>query len=286
MYFRSILIPVSVCFSIFFFIHLPAQTVFQTSFSNGIFMCGKDIRLNNGNYYIGGTAKQTTTSDFLLIKTNNFGDTLWTRKFHASLPIESKQILVRNEFIYLLGNCNPGTDLSKGFIAKVKENGLVIWTKQYGGSGTYEFNSFEFANDTIIVVSGNVKGAGSGGSDILITMFDTAGIVKSSKAYGTPGNETGNSIIGNPEEGYFITGSTDRNDPQGDIFILNLAADGTPVWCKTYNIIHGTGYSGQHGYNLIKTSNNQITVAGDTKVYEFSPFDGLESTYNEMRFKR
>ena len=273
MHFKSIFIQTFVCFNVFLSGQLQAQNVFQISFSNGIFMSGHDIRLSNGNYYIGGTAKQATASDFLLIKTNNLGDTLWTRKFHAGSPVECKQILVGDGFIYMLGNCNPGTVTSKGFIAKVGENGLVAWTKQYGGSGTYEFNSFELANDSLIVVSGNVTGEGAGGKDVLITMFDTSGLVKSSKAYGTPGNETGNSVTGNPEEGYFITGNTDSNDPQGDIFILNLAADWTPVWCKSYNIIYGTNYSGQHAYDLIRIANNLLTVSGDTKVFEFPPSD-------------
>ena len=258
---RFTFLTACICLCTFLFIELPAQTVFQMSFSNGIYMCGKDVILSNGYYYIGGTAKTSTASDFLLIKTDNYGDTIRTLSFHANLPIEGKQILVRNGDVYLLGNCNPGTTLSKGFLAKIRDNGQVLWSRIYGGTGTFEFANALFADDTSIAITGTHTGSGPGGKDILFAQFDTAGIFISSRAYGAA-NEGGNSITGNREQGFYITGTTDNNDSQGDIFILNLDPNGMQAFCKTYNIVHSSSYSGQHGYSIIRTNTRGARSTG------------------------
>jgi hypothetical protein len=253
-------------------VKVKSQTIFQTSFSNGIYMCGNDIRIKEGYYYIGGTAKDALSSGFLLMKTDNYGDSVWTKEYKASSPVEGKRIVLQDDFIYMIGNYNPNTSSAKGFIAKIKAGGEVLWSKTFGTTGSCEFNDVILQDDSTLVLTGAVSGTGSGGKDILVTVFDTSGTFKWAQAYGKTGNESGNAIIGTPDSGFYLTGNIDYNDADGDIFILRLSRDGSFQWCRTYNIMVGT-YDGQKVYDLITNSNNQLVVSGETKVYEFSPSD-------------
>jgi hypothetical protein len=255
-------------------VYAMAQTIFQTSFSNGIYMCGNDIRMKDGYYYIGGTAKDALSSGFFLMKTDNYGDSVWTKEYKASSPVEGKRIILQDDYIYMIGNYNPNKVSSKGFIAKIMTGGEVLWSKTFGTAGSCEFNDIILHDDSTLVLTGSITGTGSGGKDILVTAFDTSGTFKWAKAYGKTGNESGNAIIGTPDSGYYLTGNIDYNDPNGDIFILKLFLDGSMQWCKTYNILRNT-YSGQKTYDLIKNSNNQLVVSGETKVYEIAPGDDI-----------
>lgn len=255
---------------------LSGQTRFQSSFSNGIYMCGNDIRLNDGYYYIGGTAKDALSSGFLILKTDNYGDSVWSREYRAPLPLEGKRIIPRNGFIYMIGNENPTTGQSRGFLAKSTESGEILWSKTFATAGNCEFNDAILKDDSTLVITGFLTGGGSGGKDILLAVFDTSGSCIWVKAYGKTGNESGNesgnAVIDISGTSFFLTGITDYNDPEGDIFILKLFSNGTPQWCRTYNIIRN-GFTGQKAYDLIVNSNNQIVVSGNTKVFEFTSTD-------------
>jgi hypothetical protein len=248
------------------------QTRFQTSFSNGVYMCGNDIRMEGGYYYIGGTAKDAVSSGFLLMKTDNYGDSVWTKEYLASSPVEGRRIILQDDFIYMIGNYKPNTVYSEGFIAKIKANGEILWSKTLGSPGSCEFSDVILQDDSTLVLTGAVTGIGSGGKDILVAVFDTSGTFKWAKTYGRVANESGNAIMETPDSALFITGNIDFNDPDGDIFILKLSFGGIPQWCRTYNILVGD-YDGQKVYDIILNSNNQLVVSGETKVYEFSPSD-------------
>jgi hypothetical protein len=256
----------------FLTVKVEAQTKFQTSFSNGIYICGNDIRLKDGYYYIGGTAKDAVTSGFFLMKTTNYGDSVWTKEYKASAPIEGKRIILQDDFIYLIGNCNPNTTSSRGFLAKSTAGGEILWSKTFTTAGPCVFNDAILQDDSILTVTGSISGTGSGGKDILVAVIDTSGTIIWSKAYGKSGNESGNAIIKTQDSSYFITGNIDFNDLDGDLFILKLSMNGSTQWCRTYNILVDT-YDGQKVYDIIINSNNQLVVSGETKVFEFSPTD-------------
>jgi len=181
---------------------------------------------------------------------------------------------VQDDFIYLAGVYNPNTISSRGFLAKTTSAGVVVWSKTFASAGTCEFNDLILRDDTTLVLTGSVTGTGIGGKDILVARFDTSGSLRWSKAYGKPGNESGSAIIAASDAGFYVTGNIDFNDPSGDIFILELTADGTVQWCKTYNIVH-SGFSGQNAFDLVMNSSNQLVVSGNTKVYEITPSDQI-----------
>ncbi len=266
--------PVFLVIWLFSFFSAGAQTIFQTSFSNGFYLCGNDIQQKNGWYYIGGTAKDALSSGFFLMKTDNYGDSVWTREFYGALPLEGKKIILQGNFIYLAGNCNPNMASSRGFIAKVTTGGVVLWSKTFGSAGPCEINDILLRDDSTLVLTGSVSGTGSGGKDILVAVFDTSGSFRWAKAYGKTGNESGSAVVAGSGTGLYLTGNTDYNDPEGDIFILELSADGLVQWCKNYDILHN-GFSGQNAYDLMNSAGGNLVVSGNTKVYEFSPTDQI-----------
>ena len=257
-------------------LNVSAQTSFQKTFSNGEYLFGNDIGFYNGCYYITGASKTNTNSRLFLEKTSVSGDSLWTLYFTAQNSIEGKKVISGNGDLYIAANSYMTSGITKGLLAKIKENGNVIWSKTFGTNESQIFNDAIMPDDSTIVVVGTVTGIGAGQKDIIISMLDTSGSVKWSKTYGTTANEKGNSIIKTSDTCFVIAGYTSFFDPPGDMLVMKISMTGTFKWAKTYNIINSYGsyyYTDQSATDIMETLTHFLVMTGSTKTGEFSPTD-------------
>jgi hypothetical protein len=255
---------------------VTAQTTFQKTYSNGQYLFGNDIGFYDGCYYITGASKTNTNSMLFVEKTNVYGDSLWTFYFAAQNPIGGKKIISANGDLYIAANSYMTSGSTKGLLAKIKENGNVIWSKTFGLNESQIFNDAIMPDDSTIVVVGTVTGTGAGQKDIIVSLMDTSGAVKWSKTYGTTASERGNSIIETSDTCFVIAGSTDFFDPSGDMLVMKISMAGSFKWAKTYNIIHSYGsdyYTDQSATGIMETMTHFLVMTGSTKTGEFSPTD-------------
>jgi hypothetical protein len=257
-------------------LNVKAQTTFQKTFSNGEYLFGNDIGFYNGCYFIAGASKTNTNSMLFLEKTSVSGDSLWTFYFTAQNPIEGKKIIPGNGDLYVAANSYMTSGSTKGLLAKIKENGYVIWSKTFGTNESQIFNDAIMPDDSTILVVGTVTGTGAGQKDIIVSLLDTSGAVRWSRTYGTTKSERGNSIIKTSDTCFVIAGFTDFFDPSGDMLVMKISTAGTIKWAKTYNIIHSYGsdyYTDQAATDIMETLTHFLVVTGSTKTGEFSPTD-------------
>ncbi len=267
--------PTFVCYLLLSWLNVSGQTSFQKTYSNGEYLIGYDIGFINGYYYITGASRTNTHSRLFLEKTDTYGDSIWNLYYNSNASLTGKKIISRNGDLYVEANSYSAPGSTKGLLARIKENGDVVWSKTFGSTDSQIFNDAVFIDDSTIAVTGTVTGTGAGGKDIIVTLVDTAGNVRWSKTFGTTANETGNSIIKTSDTSLVIAGSTDSQDPSGDMLVMKLSMSGSFKWAKTFNIIASVSpyYSDQHATGIMESLTHFLVVTGSTKTGEFSPTD-------------
>ncbi len=96
-------------------------------------------------YMVGETtATPNNNLNFYIVKTDQNGDTLWTRNFGSTGEDRISSIKQFNDTtFYAVGEIyNADSLLTKGVILKFHSNGTIYWTKQYGKHGNYGLNDF------------------------------------------------------------------------------------------------------------------------------------------------
>lgn len=144
---------------------------------------GYSIRqTTDGGYIIcGGTYSYGKgDEDYYLIKTNDLGDTLWTRTFGGIEKDEAKSVVQTSDGGYVLTGSSMSTDsLGDFYTIKTNATGDTLWTNTFGTT------QMDLGNDIIQLSTGNyamvgeTQGGGSGKSD---------GVIIEISAYGKTGN--------------------------------------------------------------------------------------------------
>ncbi|NOX48032.1 MAG: T9SS type A sorting domain-containing protein [Chlorobi bacterium] len=116
--------------------------------------------------------------DVYLIKTDMFGDTLWTRTFGGASNDVGNCVIETAESDFLV--CGFNFSLSPDgdpdlWLIKTDISGDTLWTKTYGGSGTEVGRYLEETFDGGLIVSGFTSSYGAGGTDIWLLKLDFAG---------------------------------------------------------------------------------------------------------------
>jgi len=125
-----------------------AYDVTQT-YDSGFVFCGETY--NNTNGY----------SDVFIVRTNNIGDTLWTKTIGGNLVDKGNAIIeTLDSNIVVAGIKNTITDSTQAYVLKFNRNGTLLWDSIYGGS------EYEGINDVIENVPNRYTIAGSTNSNV------------------------------------------------------------------------------------------------------------------------
>ncbi|MEI7801786.1 MAG: T9SS type A sorting domain-containing protein [Bacteroidota bacterium] len=137
---------------------------------------GYNVRQTSDSGYIiiGRTASFGAGSeDVYLIKTNSVGDTLWTKTYGGTGSDEGFSIVQTNDGGYLFtgrtATFGAGGDV---YLVKTDANGIVTWSKNFGGQYGDCGNSIQKTNDGGYVIGGYYN-LGSATSAYLIKLDST-----------------------------------------------------------------------------------------------------------------
>ncbi len=166
----------------------------------------------DGGYIIGGVGDSLGRGGYnpMLVKTNNLGDTLWT-KVYGTLGVEWVYIVrqTRDSGFIFCGYSTRDTGIAFNTLYLVKTNSLgdTLWSRYYGGSSAQEALDVMETDSGELVLTGVTK-LGAGGFDAFIILTDKFGILKKSKTYGSTGDEWSYAIRPTPLYGFSFVGST------------------------------------------------------------------------------
>jgi hypothetical protein len=133
-----------------------------------------------GGYIISG---QTTSfgaggQDLYLIKTNNNGDTLWTKTYGGSGGEYDGHYInqtVDGGYIFPAYTGSFGFGGGDAYIVKTDMNGNILWTKSFGGTNSDYVMSAQSTTDGGYVMCGSTRSFGSGYKDIYLIKVDSNG---------------------------------------------------------------------------------------------------------------
>lgn len=158
--------------------------------------------------------------DVFVVKTDQNGDTLWTRKFGGNDWDMAYSIDKLSDSTYIVAGetYSFGAGNRDMYVLRVDQNGDTIWTRTFGGTeDDYAKYVYTDRHNNIVVI-GSTESYGAGGSDLYVVYMDINGDTIWTKAYGTVQDDygySGDMYIDNSNKQSFTFGYTTLSLPEG-----------------------------------------------------------------------
>ena len=212
----------------------------------------KDSGFIAAGYTNGGT---TTFSKVYLIKTNSFGDTLWTKTYGQPIEYIAYSVKQTNDGGYIVcGSAFNSGGHRDCFLLRTNSYGDTLWTKKIGSSALGDNTAFSVIQtfDNGFIFCGR-----SFSFNTTIVKTDSVGSILWSKVVA---NSEGSSIIQTLDSNYVIGGSINS-----DFSLMKINSIGDIVWSKTF----GNNYN-SFCFSVIQTSDGGIIGAGMISLDNFN----------------
>jgi len=126
----------------------------------------------DGGYFITGTSWSFGAgSDIYLVKTDDAGDTLWTKNYSGSRGYSGQQ--TSDGGYIITGWAEPlGPANSNVWLLKINSSGDTLWTKIFGADGYEQGRSVQQTSDGGYILCGFTDSYGAGNYDIWLIRVD------------------------------------------------------------------------------------------------------------------
>ncbi|HKR04409.1 MAG TPA: T9SS type A sorting domain-containing protein [Bacteroidia bacterium] len=217
----------------------------------------------DGGYIIGGSVTSFgVNGDVYLIKTDSFGDTLWTRTFGGTNIDYGYTVQQTSDGGYIITGRRSGSAGSYPgtYLIKTDTIGNLIWTKMYAGIQNSECFSVQQTIDGGYIITGYTNSYFGVGNDVYLIKTDANGDSLWTKSFAGPGTETGFCVHQTIDGGYIITGNTSSFGAGGsDILLIKTDTLGNLLWAKTFG-----GAVSDWAYSVEQTTDGGYIIAGST----------------------
>jgi len=252
----------------------PNGDTLWTKFFGGIGWddCYSVQQTSDDGYIIAGGAESFSGAyDVYLIRTDDLGDTLWTKTIGGFDADRGYSMQITNDggFIITGTTWSFGAGMYDVYLIKTNAVGDVLWSKTYGGAYGDYGNSVQQTNDDGYIITGMTENYGAGSEDVYLIKTDAAGDTLWTRTFGGTSNDYGNSVKQTSDDGYIITGLTySFGAGYVDIYLIKTDAAGDTLWTKTFggtNVDYGKSVQQtiDGGYIITGMIYNPATGSGD-----------------------
>uniref|UniRef100_A0A7C6EGX2 Bulb-type lectin domain-containing protein n=1 Tax=candidate division WOR-3 bacterium TaxID=2052148 RepID=A0A7C6EGX2_UNCW3 len=200
-----------------------------------------DLTSDNG-YIIGGhTYSFGAGADYYLIKTDSFGETLWTKHYGGERDDIGNVIKRTYDNGYIIvgssNSFNTSPDSFVIYLVKTNADGETLWTRTYpyNESRWYHGIRIQQTPDRGYIIVGSEWYGDEKRHDILLIKTDEKGGLLWRKTFGDTSNEVAKGIELTADGGYIITGYTTPYVMFGGIaWLLKTNSKGDSIWRMTF----------------------------------------------------
>ena len=221
----------------------------------GSYDIGYSVRqTNDGGYILCGRTKSHTlfnnSYDFWLIRTDNQGDTLWTKTFYNDSPFDSDDIAncvqITNDNGFIIAGSSfvgagSGLNGNGGLLIRTDDQGDTLWTKNLTTDARY----VQQTNDGGFIILGNK----------LLKTDSQGNILWYKDSQYLTGNlyNSGHCVQQTTDGGYILSFGNYQS-----FILVKTNSNGDTLWTNNYNNIFITG----PGENVIQTSDGGYIICG------------------------
>jgi len=229
------------------------------------------VQTSDGGYVFTGVTESFGAGgyDAYLVKTDAYGDTLWTKIFGGAKDDVGQSVQQTTDGGYMIAGVSQsfGAGGDDVYLIRTDPNGDTVWTRTFGGSQDESPSSVERTVDGGCIVCGNTSSFGAGGEDVWLIKTDSNGDTLWTRTFGGSGNDAGTSVQQTTDGGYIISGTT-RSFGAGskDVWLIKTDSMGDTLWTKTFG-----GDSIDCGGSAQQTADGGYIVVGWTFSYSDSP---------------
>jgi len=194
----------------------------------------------DGGFIVAGFSNSFSdnNNDIYLIKTDENGDTLWTKTFKINGNDIARSVIQTSDGGYAIcGDTDSFGEEKDFYLVKTNNDGDTLWTKIYGGNGTEIASSIRETEDEGMIMVGRTNSFGEGFDDVYILRTDSEGDTSSGsgwvKIIGGGSFDQANSVKQTNDGGFIVAGETSSFSQNSDIYLIRLESDVTNVFNKT-----------------------------------------------------
>ena len=242
------------------------------------------IEFDNGEFLFTASIMYPNDSEYpVLIRTDSFGDTLWTKHFYSDSTNDlwfQNPINNQGNHYYFSGGTTLGSNELNAWIVEIDvTNGDTLMHKSYGDSTKQYFHNLYKLNDGSFIASGNQTDS-NGNRDFWLVKLDESLNVVWEKTYGGGGYDSMARLIINTNGDYTMVGRTESYGQGGqDAYVVRTDSEGNIIWDITFG-----GSETDRFYDGVETIDNNLIF--DEKTYDSSYDDkgvGIVTTsFNEF----
>jgi len=215
----------------------------------------------DGGYIVGGNTNSfgAGSNDYFLIKTDQNGDTLWTRTFGGTSSDDAYAVRQTNDGGYILTGVTSsfGVYGNAVYLVKTDANGNLQWQRTIEILTWEASHGIQQTNDGGYIITGLTYGWGNA----FLLKTDSLGNKEWVKYnyFGT-NFSIGKGVTQTPDGGYVFTGSVyGIGSGAFDIFLIKTNANGDTLWRKTYG-----GILNDFGFYLFPLADGGYLIGGET----------------------
>jgi hypothetical protein len=259
---RYLVLP---AFFLFLFVRVSSQITFEKAYGGPADDVGECAREVPGSGYIlcGRTVNSSAGSyDALIIRTDQNGDTIWTKTLGGSGYDGAWWIepLTGGGFICCGGYSHPGANLTDVYLIRMNESGDTVWTKNhFSGFEAVGYMVRQLPGDGFIIAGNREDAAGT--VNMFLIRTDESGDTIWTKIYGKGEGAGANSVWLTRDSGFLLCGYADSYFPSWNrnIYLVKSAANGDTLWTNTYG---SSAY--EMGWAAVESHTDGYLVAGYT----------------------
>ncbi len=156
---------------------------------------------SDDSYLLGGTILPTASTqqaEAFVAKFDTDGNTIWIKTYGTTGSQVCRYLLQVTGGTLLIGLTTPqGSSNTDIMVAKINTNGILQWTKTYGGLYEDRVNGARILNDGNVLLTGFAsRASGSGNESLMAMSFNPAdGSLVWAKSYGTSATNVGNTVV-------------------------------------------------------------------------------------------